>query len=76
MSSRREWVRVEARNLMTRLQVASVEVRNLMMGSFIRSLNEDKNELIVVPQGRGSDYDSIAKLYVLGYEDKSIVCDF
>ena len=61
---------------MTRLQVASVEVRNLMMGLLMRSLNEDKNELIVVPQGRGSDYDSIAKLYLLGDEGKSIVGDF
>ena len=34
---------------MTRLQVASVEVRNLMTRSLMRSLNEDKNELIVVP---------------------------
>ena len=49
MSSRREPVQVEARNLMTRLQVAGVEARNLMMRLLMRSLNEDKNVLIIVP---------------------------
>ena len=36
---------------MTQLQVASVEARNLMIGSLMWSLNEDKSVLIVVPQG-------------------------
>ena len=36
---------------MTRLQVAGVEARNMMMRLLMRSLNEDKNVLIIVPQG-------------------------
>ena len=52
VSSRREWVRVEARNLMTRLQIGSAEARNSAMESLLRLLNEDdKNVLIVVAQG-------------------------
>ena len=52
VSSRREWVRVEARNLMTRLQIGSAESRNSAMESLLRLLNEDdKNVLIVVAQG-------------------------
>ena len=52
VSSRREWVRVEARNLMTRLQIGSAEAKNSAMESLLRLLNEDdKNVLIVVAQG-------------------------
>ncbi|KAI3463582.1 hypothetical protein Pfo_020245 [Paulownia fortunei] len=51
-SSRRESVRVEAQNLMTRLQIGSTESKNLAIDLLLGLLQEDdKNVLIAVAQG-------------------------
>lgn len=51
-SSKREVVRVESRNLITRLQIGSVESKNSAMDSLLGLLLEDdKNVLIAVAQG-------------------------
>ncbi|KAK4436818.1 hypothetical protein Salat_0015700 [Sesamum alatum] len=51
-SSRRESVRVEARNLMTRLQIGSTESKSLALDLLLGLLQEDdKNVLIAVAQG-------------------------
>ncbi|XP_076901216.1 uncharacterized protein LOC143555571 [Bidens hawaiensis] len=50
--SKRESVRVEARGLVTRLQIGSVESRAFALDSLIRLMNEDdKHVLIAVAQG-------------------------
>ncbi|CAM8915988.1 unnamed protein product [Rhodiola kirilowii] len=51
-SSKREAVRVGARNLVTRLQIGTAESKNLAMDSLLELLMEDdKNVLIAVAQG-------------------------
>ncbi|PIN07886.1 Armadillo repeat protein VAC8 [Handroanthus impetiginosus] len=51
-SSRREFVRAEARNLMTRLQIGSNESKSSALDSLLGLLQEDdKNVLITVAQG-------------------------
>ncbi|KAL2482708.1 ARM repeat superfamily protein [Forsythia ovata] len=51
-SSRRESVRVESRNLMTRLQIGSTESKISALDSLLELLQEDdKNVLIAVAQG-------------------------
>ncbi|PON77206.1 Beta-catenin [Parasponia andersonii] len=51
-SSRREAVRSESRNLITRLQIGSGESRNSAMDSLLELLQEDdKNVMIAVAQG-------------------------
>ncbi|XP_059645043.1 vacuolar protein 8 [Cornus florida] len=51
-TSKRESVRVEARNLITRLQIGSVESKNSALDSLLGLLQEDdKNVLIAVAQG-------------------------
>lgn len=51
-SSRREAVRAESRNLITRLQIGSAESRNAAMDSLLVLLQEDdKNVMIAVAQG-------------------------
>ncbi|KAF8408466.1 hypothetical protein HHK36_007620 [Tetracentron sinense] len=51
-SSKREAVRVEARNLITRLQIGNPESKNAAMDSLLGLLQEDdKNVLIAVAQG-------------------------
>uniref|UniRef100_A0A7N0RAI3 DUF7032 domain-containing protein n=1 Tax=Kalanchoe fedtschenkoi TaxID=63787 RepID=A0A7N0RAI3_KALFE len=51
-SSKREAVRADARNLVTRLQIGSVESKNAAMDSLLGLLIEDdKNVLIAVAQG-------------------------
>ncbi|CAM8919137.1 unnamed protein product [Rhodiola kirilowii] len=51
-SSKREAVRVGARNLVTRLQIGTAESKNLAMDSLLELLLEDdKNVLIAVAQG-------------------------
>uniref|UniRef100_A0A5B7B0K4 Putative ARM repeat superfamily protein isoform 1 n=2 Tax=Davidia involucrata TaxID=16924 RepID=A0A5B7B0K4_DAVIN len=51
-SSKRESVRVEARNLITRLQIGTTESKNSVMDSLLGLLQEDdKNVLIAVAQG-------------------------
>ncbi|KAK6123766.1 hypothetical protein DH2020_042491 [Rehmannia glutinosa] len=51
-SSRRESVRAEARNLMTRLQIGSIESKSLALDLLLGLLQEDdKNVLIAVAQG-------------------------
>uniref|UniRef100_A0A5B7B277 Putative ARM repeat superfamily protein isoform 1 n=1 Tax=Davidia involucrata TaxID=16924 RepID=A0A5B7B277_DAVIN len=51
-SSKRESVRVEARNLITRLQIGTAESKNSAMDSLLGLLQEDdKNVLIAVAQG-------------------------
>ncbi|PIM98721.1 hypothetical protein CDL12_28795 [Handroanthus impetiginosus] len=51
-SGRRESVRAEARNLMTRLQIGSLESKNSAMDLLLGLLQEDdKNVLIAVAQG-------------------------
>ncbi|THG07419.1 vacuolar protein 8 [Camellia sinensis] len=51
-SSKRECVRVEARNLITRLQIGTTESKNSAMDSMLGLLQEDdKNVLIAVAQG-------------------------
>ncbi|XP_073048460.1 uncharacterized protein [Primulina eburnea] len=51
-SSRRESVRTEARNLMTRLQIGSTESKNSTLDLLLGLLQEDdKNVLIAVAQG-------------------------
>ncbi|KAD4889134.1 hypothetical protein R6Q59_033984 [Mikania micrantha] len=50
--SKREPIRVESRNLITRLQIGSTESRNSALDSLLRLLNEDdKHVLIAVAQG-------------------------
>ncbi|XP_076925578.1 uncharacterized protein LOC143588470 [Bidens hawaiensis] len=50
--SKRDSVRVEARSLVTRLQIGSVESRTFVLDSLIRLINEDdKHVLIAVAQG-------------------------
>lgn len=50
--SKREAVRAESRNLITRLQIGSVESRNSAMDSLLGLLQEDdKNVMIAVAQG-------------------------
>ncbi|XP_076922583.1 uncharacterized protein LOC143584398 [Bidens hawaiensis] len=50
--SKRDSVRVEARSLVTRLQIGSVESRTFALDSLIRLINEDdKHVLIAVAQG-------------------------
>ncbi|XP_052175952.1 vacuolar protein 8 [Diospyros lotus] len=50
--SKRELVRVEARNLVTRLQIGTAESRNTALDSVLSLLQEDdKNVLIAVAQG-------------------------
>ncbi|KAI3737455.1 hypothetical protein L2E82_27458 [Cichorium intybus] len=50
--SKRESVRVEARNLVTRLQIGSVDSRTLALDSLLRLIQgDDKNVLIAVAQG-------------------------
>ncbi|KAF6161593.1 hypothetical protein GIB67_009472 [Kingdonia uniflora] len=52
MNSKRELVRVEARSLITRLQIGGQESKNAAMDSLLRLLSEDdKNVLIAVAQG-------------------------
>lgn len=51
-SSRREAVRAESRNLITRLQIGSIESRVLAIDSLLQLLNEDdKNVTIAAAQG-------------------------
>ncbi|KAE9587374.1 hypothetical protein Lalb_Chr23g0272951 [Lupinus albus] len=51
-TSKRETVRSECRNLITRLQIGSTELRNSAMDSLLTVLNEDdKNVTIAVAQG-------------------------
>ncbi|KAF3438514.1 hypothetical protein FNV43_RR21276 [Rhamnella rubrinervis] len=51
-SSKREAVRAESRNLITRLQIGSTESRNSAMDSLLGVLQEDdKNVMIAVAQG-------------------------
>lgn len=51
-SSKREAVRVESRNLITRLQIGTLESKRVAMDSLLRLLQEDdKNVLITVAQG-------------------------
>ncbi|XP_015882248.2 uncharacterized protein LOC107418090 [Ziziphus jujuba] len=51
-SSKREAVRAESRNLITRLQIGSAEARNSAMDSLLGLLQEDdKNVMIAVAQG-------------------------
>lgn len=51
-SSKREAVRAESRNLITRLQIGSTESRNSAMDSLLGLLQEDdKNVMIAVAQG-------------------------
>ncbi|XP_022994373.1 vacuolar protein 8 [Cucurbita maxima] len=51
-SSRREAVRAESRNLITRLQIGSIESRVLAIESLLKLLNEDdKNVTIAAAQG-------------------------
>ncbi|KAA8542071.1 hypothetical protein F0562_023223 [Nyssa sinensis] len=51
-SSKRESLRVEARNLITRLQIGTTESKNSAMDSLLGLLQEDdKNVLIAVAQG-------------------------
>ncbi|XP_010250571.1 PREDICTED: vacuolar protein 8 [Nelumbo nucifera] len=51
-TSKREVVRVEARNLITRLQIGNAEAKNAAMDSLLGLLQEDdKNVLIAVAQG-------------------------
>ncbi|KAK1436749.1 hypothetical protein QVD17_02531 [Tagetes erecta] len=50
--SKRDTVRVQARSLVTRLQIGSVESKNVALDSLLRLIEEDdKNVLIVVAQG-------------------------
>ncbi|KAL4559818.1 hypothetical protein LXL04_031964 [Taraxacum kok-saghyz] len=50
--SKRETVRIEARNLVTLLQICSVDSRTLPLDSLLRLIEEDdKNVLIAVAQG-------------------------
>ncbi|KAI3802563.1 hypothetical protein L1987_30700 [Smallanthus sonchifolius] len=50
--SKRDSVRVEARNLVTRLQIGSVDSRNSALDSLLTLIHEDdKNVLIAVAQG-------------------------
>ncbi|KAJ6309518.1 hypothetical protein OIU77_015309 [Salix suchowensis] len=54
--SKRELVRAESRNLITRLQIGSPESKNLAMDSVLSLIQEDdKNVMIVVAQGLVSD---------------------
>ncbi|CAN4089296.1 unnamed protein product [Withania somnifera] len=51
-TSKRESIRAESRNLITRLQIGTTESKNSVLDSLIGLLNEDdKNVLIVVAQG-------------------------
>ncbi|KAM7480192.1 hypothetical protein LguiA_028405 [Lonicera macranthoides] len=51
-TSKRESVRIESRNLITRLQIGTTESKNLAMDSLLGLLQEDdKNVLIAVAQG-------------------------
>ncbi|KAJ7945651.1 U-box domain-containing protein [Quillaja saponaria] len=51
-TSKREGVRSESRNLLTRLQIGSTESRNMAMDSLLGLLQkDDKNVMIVVTQG-------------------------
>lgn len=52
VGSKREMVRVESKNLITRLQIGSSESKNSAMDSLLRLLSEDdKNVMISVAQG-------------------------
>ncbi|CAN4085478.1 unnamed protein product [Withania somnifera] len=51
-TSKRECIRVESRNLITRLQIGTTESKNSVLDSLLGLLNEnDKSVLIVVAQG-------------------------
>ncbi|KAM3381522.1 hypothetical protein P3S68_007095 [Capsicum galapagoense] len=52
VTSKRETVRAESKNLITRLQIGTTESKNSVLDSLLGLLNEDdKNVLIVVTQG-------------------------
>lgn len=73
-SSKRETVRAESRNLITRLQIGTADSKSSTMDSLLRLLEaDDKNVMIVVAQGTVPVLARLLDLSAMEMKEKAVV---